>query len=226
MDSWKYWSGSRSHWRWNLWILLFHQCMENIWYQSTSDEINQTGSFGNAEGFEAAVPQESSSVHLGELNAGQTVNWFWRRCRHMFYNPLFEFDQTLDDQNNTLSILELLDETIGNGIYNKCIEDSDWFPIKDPFCYLHAIDHVPFLAYKYKTSIICNRVPYNEVDQRAACTTTFSWYHQELQKVNSYSIEGIKIPPPGVSCIVHHIDHFQYIKTRKKKQQVCKKSSI
>ncbi len=68
-------------------------------------------------------------------------------------------------------------------------------------------------------------MPCNEDEQRAACTIAFSWYHQELQKVNSYSIEGFTLPPPGVPCIIHHNDHFQFIKTRKKTKQVCKKSS-
>ncbi len=52
------------------------------------------------------------------------------------YNPLFEFDQTLEDPSNTLSILELFDEAIDNGIYNECIEESDWFPMEDPYYYL------------------------------------------------------------------------------------------
>lgn len=68
------------------------------------------------------------------------------------------------------------------------------------------------------TSIICYGVPWNEDEQRAVCTTTYLWYHQELQKVNFFSIEGFTLPPPGVPYTIHH--------TRKRMTQVCKKPSI
>ncbi len=77
----------------------------------------------------------------------------------MFYDPLFEFGQTLEDPSNTLSILELFNEAVGKVIYDKCIEDSDWSPIEDPYYYLNVISHVPFLACKCKTCIICYGVP-------------------------------------------------------------------
>ncbi len=87
------------------------------------------------------------------------------------------------------------------------------------------MNHLPFLAYKYKTSIICCGIPCNKDEQRAICTTTFSWYHKELQKVNTYTNEGFALHPLGVPYIVHHDDHFQFIKARKTRNQVFKKSS-
>ncbi len=63
----------------------------------------------------------------------------------IFYNQLF----VLEDPSITSSILELFDNDILK-IFNKGIEDSDWFPIKDEKYYLDVIRHVPFLSYKYK----------------------------------------------------------------------------
>ncbi len=76
----------------------------------------------------------------------------------------FNLVKPFKDPSNTLSILELFDEAVGNGIYDKCIDDSEWFPIEDPSYYLDVISHIPFLAYKYKTSIICYCVPCREID--------------------------------------------------------------
>ncbi len=78
---------------------------------------------------------------------------------NMFYNTLIEFGQILEDPSNFFSILELFDNAIGKEIYNEKIEDSDWFPVEDPDYYLDALRNVPFLAYKYKTSVICYRMP-------------------------------------------------------------------
>ncbi len=78
---------------------------------------------------------------------------------NMFYNTLFQFGSILDDPSNTLSIIELIDNTIGYGIYNKDIKDSNWFPIKDEDYYLDAINHVRFLAYIYETRAICYGLP-------------------------------------------------------------------
>ncbi len=142
-------------------------------------------------------------------DCGEDVN-------NMFYGPLFEFCSILEDPSNTSSILELFDNVVGKEIYNKDIEYSDWFPIKDD-----AIRHVPFLAYQYETSFICYGVPCDEDDQRAVCTTTHTWYNLELKKVNTDSIDGFTILPPGVPCIIHYIEPFQYINTRKNKKQVC-----
>ncbi len=58
------------------------------------------------------------------IGCGKDVN-------QMFYNPLFQFGQILEDPSNTSSILDLFDDAIGNGIYDKYINDSDWFPIKN-----------------------------------------------------------------------------------------------
>ncbi len=51
------------------------------------------------------------------INYGEDVN-------NMFYNPLFWYGSILEDQRNTLSIIELFDDAIGNEIYDKDIEDS------------------------------------------------------------------------------------------------------
>ncbi len=85
----------------------------------------------------------------------------------MFSNPLFQFGQILEDPSNTFSIKELFDDAVGDGI----CEDSDWFPIANEDFYL-MLKHLPFLAYKYKTSIICYGMPCNKNEQRAVCTTT------------------------------------------------------
>ncbi len=119
----------------------------------------------------------------------------------MFYNPLFEFGPWLI--------------WVGKESYNKEIEDSDWFPFNDENYYLDEIRHVPFLPYKYRSSVVFYEVSIN-----------YSWNHPGPKEVHTYSIEGFTLPPPGVPCIVHHIEHFQYIKPRMKRKWVYKTSSI
>ncbi len=89
---------------------------------------------------------------------------------------------------------------MGKETYEKNIEDSDYFPIKNEDYYLHAIMHTSFLVYKYKTSISYYGVPNNEDDYKAVCNTTHSCCHQA--------------------------DHFQFVKTRKIKELVCKNLQV
>ena len=58
------------------------------------------------------------------IGCGEDVN-------QMFYNPLFQFGQIFQDPGIFFTIEELFDDAAGNGIYNKSIEDFDWFPIED-----------------------------------------------------------------------------------------------
>ncbi len=58
------------------------------------------------------------------IGYGEDVN-------NMFYNTLFEFGTIFEDPSNMPSILELFDNAAGKEIFNKDIEDSDWFLIKD-----------------------------------------------------------------------------------------------
>ncbi len=89
-----------------------------------------------------------------------------------------------------------------------------------PLHYLDASKHLPFLAYKYKTSVICYKVPRKP---KQPCTTTYLWCHLELKKVNNHYILWCAPPPPAVPCIVLCKKHFQYIITTKTKNQVLKK---
>ncbi len=76
----------------------------------------------------------------------------------MFYNPSFEFVSIISDPSNTSSILELFDDVAGN-MYYKPINDSGYFHIKNKDYYIHTISHVPYLAYQFKTTIICYGLP-------------------------------------------------------------------
>ncbi len=99
------------------------------------------------------------------------------------------------------------------------IWDFKYFPAAS-IHYLDALKHLPFLTYKYKTSVICYKKPFLP---KQPCTITYSWYHLEQNKVNNHCIFGFSPPCPGLPCIVLCKKHFQYIITTKIKNQVLKK---
>ena len=139
----------------------------------------------------------------------------------MHYNPHFDFEGKIQEHpNDSTVILDLFNAAAGNEIYDPAKSDSRYFPAAK-IHYLDASKHLPFLAYIYKTSVICYEVPSKP---KQPCTTTYSWYHPELNKVNNHYIVGFAPPPPGVPCIVLFKKHFRYIMTTKIKNKVLQKS--
>ncbi len=137
----------------------------------------------------------------------------------LHYNSCFDFDEKIEEHPNDVGfILELLNAVTGFEVNNPATRDARCFYDKT-FHYLHTSKHLPFLAYIYKTSIICDK-GYSEHKQ--PYTTTYSWYHLEQNNINNYSIVGFAPPSLGVPCIILFNNHFQYITTNKIKNQVLK----
>ena len=139
----------------------------------------------------------------------------------MHYNPHFDFEGKIQEHPyDSTVILDLFDAAAGNEIYDQAKRDSRYFPAAQ-IHYLDASKHLPFPAYIYKTSVICYKV---SSKAKQPCTTTYSRYHPDLNKVNNHYIIGFAPPPPGVPCIVLFKNHFQYIMTTKIKIQVLQNS--
>ncbi len=137
-------------WRWicgNIWIVQEVTRGGNCWYHSFIGACKHTRStFGvNLPDMRSTkqfllntwkdlkqLYNENCNIFI-EGNGKQDKPSFGCRedVNNMFYNPLFEFDKFLVDPSKTFSILMQIDNAIGKEIYNKEIEDSFWFPIKD-----------------------------------------------------------------------------------------------
>ena len=88
------------------------------------------------------------------VGCGENVN-------KMHNNPHFDFEKKIQEHpNDSTVILDLFNAAAGNEIYNPEKRDSRYFPVAK-FHYLDASRHLPFLAYIYKTSVICCEVPSN-----------------------------------------------------------------
>ncbi len=76
----------------------------------------------------------------------------------MLYNPHFNFEEKIQGHpNDSTLILDLFDAAAGKEIYDPAKKDSRYFPAAS-IHYLDASRHLPFLAYIYKTSVICYKV--------------------------------------------------------------------
>ncbi len=75
----------------------------------------------------------------------------------MHYNPNFDFEKTVQEHPKDSSFnLEHFDSDAGNEIYDAAKSDVMYFLTSPHF--LDASKHLPYLAYKYKTSIICYEI--------------------------------------------------------------------
>ncbi len=110
------------------------------------------------------------------VGCGETVS-------KMHYNHHFDFEGKIQEHPNDRNvILDLFDTAAGDEIYNPAKKDSKYFPAPE-IHFLHASKHLPFLSYIYETPVICYKV---SSKPKQPCTTTYSWYHSELNKVNNH----------------------------------------